>query len=366
LFLFLIAYRLAGHLSVKLPVEFVTNSAGIQEYYDIERPLCPSELNVMGMFGKLNHYDFFFKGHRYVYDGLSLEEYLFRRQYCYCADGVTIGPASGDVVIDGGAFLGDSALVFSNAVGDHGKVYAFDPVVDHQRVIEHNIKQFPIPNVVGMPYGLSDKNSDADLVGANGYSPGFFVGDTTGVPLRTIDSMVNAGLIERIDFIKLDIEGSELAALRGARESIHRLKPKLAICIYHKPNDLFDIIIFITENFPFYTLYIGHYSIHAEETVLYCKPAQGSLTATIAGTAESHVPDQLHDRNTMLQLQIEIDALRDTLYCDCKAIRAEMAESRLSIVGNALTAAEQNHDRTMNADGQPLRTGQNSNRSRTV
>ena len=56
---------------------------------------------------------------------------------------------------------------------------------------------------------------------------------------------IDSGEIEKINFLKLDVEGSEMATLRGARNSIDRFKPKLAISIYHKPDDFFEIINYI-------------------------------------------------------------------------------------------------------------------------
>ena len=56
---------------------------------------------------------------------------------------------------------------------------------------------------------------------------------------------MSSGEIEKINFLKLDVEGSEMATLRGARNSIDRFKPKLAISIYHKPDDFFEIINYI-------------------------------------------------------------------------------------------------------------------------
>jgi len=91
------------------------------------------------------------------------------------------------------------------------------------------------------------------------------------VPLRSIDHLVKTNVIERVDFIKLGVEGAELDVVRGARESIQRFKPKLAISLYHKPNDFFEIILYIKKRFPFYSCYIDHYTIHAEETVFYCQ-----------------------------------------------------------------------------------------------
>jgi FkbM family methyltransferase len=272
LYLSLLAFRLAGHHSVKLPLPFVARKAEWDEYRALEaRSSRESILPLSGMFGKLKHFDFEYEGNRYVIDCLRLEAYLFRRQYFYSDNGIRIAPERGDVVIDGGACLGDTALVFSNAVGPGGKVYAFDPVAEHLDVLAHNIKQYPYKNVQVMPYGLSDKNVVSPPLVVNQYSPGFQAGNQK-IPLRSIDNMVMLGDIDRINFIKLDIEGAEFETLKGARESINHFKPKLAVSLYHKPNDLFELIRHIRNEHPFYSLHLGHYTIHQEETVLYCAP----------------------------------------------------------------------------------------------
>jgi FkbM family methyltransferase len=269
LYLYLIAYRLAGHFSVKLPVDFAGKDKEFEEYRVIEKST-PSQLASSGMFGQLKHFDFEYKDNRYLVDCLGLEYYLFRGQYFYCKEGVTISPVTADSVIDGGACTGDTAAVFSNAVGPKGSVFCFDPVADHLAILEYNTKQFPYNNVSVMPYGLSDKNVLADPIILKSYAPGFSSGKHQ-VPLRSIDYLVNTKEIQKIDFIKLDVEGAELESIRGARESIRRFKPKLAISLYHKPNDIFEIILYIKDKFPFYSCYVDHYSIHVEETVLYCQ-----------------------------------------------------------------------------------------------
>jgi FkbM family methyltransferase len=269
LYLNLIAFRLASHFGVRLPVEFAGKTKELEEYLALEQAT-PSQLSLNGQFGQLKHLDFEYKGNRYVVDCLSLVYYLFRGQYFYLRDGVSIAPAAEDIVIDGGACTGDTAAVFSNAVGPRGRVYSFDPVADHLTILEYNARQFPHANVTVMPYGLSDKNVLAEPIVLNQYAPGFRSG-TREVPLRSVDYLVNTKKIERVDFIKLDVEGAEMDAVRGARESIRRFKPKLAISLYHKPNDFFEIILYIKKRFPFYSCYIDHYTIHAEETVLYCQ-----------------------------------------------------------------------------------------------
>jgi FkbM family methyltransferase len=273
LYLHLMGFRLAGHFCVKLPVDFVGESGGLETFRSAASSR-PSELPSSGMFGKLKHYDFEFEGHRYVVDCLGLEQYLFRRQYFFDRDGVVIRPEAGDFVIDGGACAGDTAAVFSNVVGADGMVFCFDPVADHLAILEHNVRQFPLANVRIMPYGLSDRTVAADPIVLHHYAPGFNGGNST-IPLRSIDQLVESGDIPRVNFIKLDVEGAELESLRGARRSIERFRPKLAISLYHKPNDIFELIQYVRRQFPFYSLHLDHYTIHVEETVLYCREKPG-------------------------------------------------------------------------------------------
>ncbi len=73
----------------------------------------------------------------------------------------------------------------------------------------------------------------------------------------------------RVTFIKLDVEGAELEALKGARDTIIREHPKLAICVYHKKEDIWEIPEYILSLSKEYRLYIRHYHWNPSETVLY-------------------------------------------------------------------------------------------------
>jgi len=268
IFLYLIAYRLAGFHSVRLPVGFSEESEVFRNYISSQK-FTESEIDLGGMFGKLKHFDFEHENRRYVVDCLGLQFYLFRNQYFYKNSSVEIAPAEGDHVIDGGACLGDTAIVFGNAVGKEGYVYCFDPVWEHLEVLRYNSSQNPHLNIKIFPYGVSDFDCECEPLRVNSYSPGFRALNRD-LPMRAIDTLVINGDISRVDFIKLDVEGAELGALKGASGTIRKFKPKMAVSVYHRPNDIFELPLWVRENFPDYKIYLDHYTIHNEETVIYC------------------------------------------------------------------------------------------------
>lgn len=89
---------------------------------------------------------------------------------------------------------------------------------------------------------------------------------TVSIDARKLDDVLQG---KKVTFIKMDIEGAELAALRGAEKIIREQRPRLAICVYHKPEDIWEIPSLILSCNPDYRLYLRHYSITETETVLY-------------------------------------------------------------------------------------------------
>lgn len=86
------------------------------------------------------------------------------------------------------------------------------------------------------------------------------------VPITTLDHVMSD---ETVGFIKMDIEGAELDALRGAANVIARDRPFLAISVYHKPGDVLALMQYIHEIVPDYQFWLRHYGALFYETVLY-------------------------------------------------------------------------------------------------
>ena len=89
----------------------------------------------------------------------------------------------------------------------------------------------------------------------------------TKIKTATIDDTVNT----HVSYIKMDIEGAELKALMGAKNTIIKYKPKLAICVYHNMEDFLSIPEWLHNIVPDYKFYLRHHNWGAMETVLYAK-----------------------------------------------------------------------------------------------
>ena len=197
------------------------------------------------------------------------------QQYrCVMADG-SIECADGDFAIDAGGCWGDTALYFAHKVGTNGKVASFEFLPDNVTIFERN---------VGLNPGLSGRirlyknpvwSSGGEDLYVSGHGPATSVGPTAKDPnaLRvqtlSIDDLVRCGDMPKVDFIKMDIEGSEMAALRGAEQTLRRFKPKLAVCVYHHFQDFWTIPQYLDQLGVGYRFYLRHSSINAEETVLF-------------------------------------------------------------------------------------------------
>ena len=273
----LVLYKLLGHLHVKLP----TNNFQHWENRKKASSLAsvPSKFKYKSLFGELRHFDDVqFAGSRLAVDcwPANLAWSFFIKAYFFERDNIIIRPAPGDYIIDAGACFGDTALAFAVTAGNDGFVYSFDPLESHGKIITHNIdqNQETIRNIRLFSCGLGDKCMDATSApeSEHGLEAGFSIDsapDQSAYSVRTIDSLVDSGDIKKIDFVKMDIEGYELRALKGAARAISRFKPKLAISIYHRNEDMYEIAQYVHDLGLGYKLFIDLYTIHTEELILY-------------------------------------------------------------------------------------------------
>lgn len=182
-----------------------------------------------------------------------------------------IKPEKNEVFVDAGFFTGETSRRFAQWCGMHyDKIYAFEP--DDDNIEKYMISDNKIERLEMVK--AAAWNSDTELCfekgreKKHGQGSASCVSDCGSVKVkaRSIDSVLDG---ERCTFIKMDIEGSELNALRGAEKTIKKYHPKLAICIYHKPEDIVEIPQYIHSICSEYKMYIRHYSNCGAETVLY-------------------------------------------------------------------------------------------------
>ena len=176
-----------------------------------------------------------------------------------------------EVFADCGGFVGDTTNIFLNKVQDFSKIYIYEPnPINHQKATQLLSKQVAnksdkiIIRKAGV--GIENISSKISLSGA-----GSHISDSGDCDIQIVS--LDMDIQEPITFIKMDVEGFELDALKGARNHIISDKPKLAICVYHKPDDLWEIPEYILSLNPEYKLYLRQYMIgdgeNPWETVLY-------------------------------------------------------------------------------------------------
>lgn len=167
--------------------------------------------------------------------------------------------------VDGGGYVGDTATEVIKNYPDFEKIYLIEPIAENIRIARRELGHYE--NIEFLTCGVSNKKATLHFNEEKSFSTIYGKG-TNSVEVDTIDNLIK----ERVDFIKLDIEGAEQDAIDGAKETIKRYKPILAICIYHKAEDWYKVPQKVLEIERDYSLYLRHYMEGIFETVLYCIP----------------------------------------------------------------------------------------------
>ena len=208
---------------------------------------------------------------------LDILNVFLLQQYAYREAGQDIAVRDGDVVLDGGGCWGDSALYFADRAGATGQVHSFEFEADNLEVMRRNLGLNPelASRVSIVPSALWDRADERLHYAPAGAATAVTAESATGPAVRTvtIDAYVAQAALPRVDYIKLDIEGAELKALRGAEQTLRRWRPTLAIALYHRLGDFVEIPEYLADLQLHYRLYLGHFTIHAEETILFATAA---------------------------------------------------------------------------------------------
>ena len=152
------------------------------------------------------------------------------------------GPQSGDVTLDCGANIG--VTIHEELVAGAKKVVGIEPAPENLECLRRNYKdEIAAGRVIIVAKGVWDKEDFLTLrVDPKNSAADTFVlhpqntVDVEKVPLTTIDKLVADLKLDRVDYIKLDIEGAEPKALAGAKETLAKYKPRISVASYHQPD----------------------------------------------------------------------------------------------------------------------------------
>ena len=204
----------------------------------------------------------------YNYDFKNLSE-VIERYFPHYFDIDLIPYVQDGVFVDLGAYTGDTIEEFVSVYGplSYQKIYAYEITDESMKVLKETLVTYP--RVVYSQKAVMDKTGYATLAvhDVSSSSNQVFLGDEGTLAMTTLDDDIH----EKITHIKLDIEGSELSALKGAKRHLIEDKPVLMISIYHGYEDLLRIWEYLESlkiNYHYYLRYYGG-NVFPTEIVLY-------------------------------------------------------------------------------------------------
>lgn len=188
------------------------------------------------------------------------------RQYFPGAD--ILSSSQNEVFLDAGGYNGETSIEFADWVQrKYRRIYILEADSFMNEITKENIRLSGLKNVEVVRKGAW--SASGILHFKNDISTGSsHIDENGGVAIETIsiDELLDGS---EASYIKMDIEGAEYEALLGASKTIEKFRPKLAISIYHKEDDLWKLPYYLMKNYPFYRFYIRHYTDITTETVLY-------------------------------------------------------------------------------------------------
>ena len=174
-----------------------------------------------------------------------------------------------ETFIDCGAFTGDTLKIFLEKSDDtYHQIVCFEPDQSNFSALD---AAFTDERIVKIQAGVWNEATTLKFLSEKG--EGSHVSDSTkttvNIPVVAIDDIEAC---QEATYIKMDIEGAEMNALLGAKKTIEKNRPKLAICIYHSNEDMLNIPEYLHASLTDYSFYVRHHSINWQDTVLYAIP----------------------------------------------------------------------------------------------
>ena len=170
---------------------------------------------------------------------------------------------SGESFLDLGAYNGDTAIEFSKKCPDYSKIIAVEPDFKTFKKLENNTSE--LKNIVCKNLCVSDFSGKGRFLMKGGRNS--VVGEGIETDFSTVDDLVGD---QKITFVKMDVEGEELKAVKGAKNTILKYKPKMLISAYHRTEDFWELPRAVLETQPDYKVYMRHFpSLPAWDTVFY-------------------------------------------------------------------------------------------------
>ena len=169
--------------------------------------------------------------------------------------------------VDCGAYIGDTLLTLT----EHHKVeqyFGFEPDMQSYARLSRQADSLRdnFGQAVLLPFGVGEKNEFLHFFASGGGNSKIDEDGDVIIQTVCLDDMFKG--YDNL-LIKMDIEGAEIAALKGARRIITETKPDLAICVYHHVSDLWRIPLLLNEWSPEYKFYMRNHFISTIDTVLY-------------------------------------------------------------------------------------------------
>jgi methyltransferase, FkbM family len=195
---------------------------------------------------------------------LYLKDIIDKNQYF---EPEIIEMSNEEIFIDGGAYTGDTIEEFINLTNNKfDSIYSFEPDKDNFNKLMKYVNKRNTENVYINNLGLYNKNDYLNFNSNGNVGSNISINGNDTVEVISLDEYFEN---KKVSFIKMDIEGSEKEALQGAQNIIRKYKPKLAICIYHKPEDLWEIPLYLKSLVNEYKIYIRHYGRDWNDTICY-------------------------------------------------------------------------------------------------